>query len=115
MQLCSVADLDPDPGSGLSIPNHLSESLETVFLVKLLKFFYADADRGLGIRDRGSGIFSSGILSSLDPGSGILSSLDPGSGILSSLDPGSGILSSLGPGSGILSSLDPGWKKLDPG
>jgi hypothetical protein len=34
-------------GSGMNNPDHISESLETVFLVKILKFF--DADPGLGI------------------------------------------------------------------
>ncbi len=48
-----------DPGSGINI----SESLETIFGVKILKFFDADADP-----DSGSGsLFDSGS----DPGSGI--------------------------------------------
>jgi hypothetical protein len=34
-------------GSGMNIPDHISESLETVFWVKILKFFYADAARKL--------------------------------------------------------------------
>jgi hypothetical protein len=52
----SVADLVPfdpwirDPGwvknQGMKIPNHISESLETIFWVKILKFFDADADPG---------------------------------------------------------------------
>jgi hypothetical protein len=29
-------------GSGMNNPNHISESLETIFWVKTLKFFYAD-------------------------------------------------------------------------
>jgi hypothetical protein len=29
-------------GSGIYKPNHISESLETIFLVKILKFFDAD-------------------------------------------------------------------------
>jgi hypothetical protein len=33
-------------GSRMSIPNHISESLEKIFWVKLLKFFFADADPG---------------------------------------------------------------------
>jgi hypothetical protein len=31
-------DLDPESGSGLNIPDHISESLETIFWVKILKF-----------------------------------------------------------------------------
>ena len=40
---------DPDPGSGsrMNIPGHISESLETIFWVKILKFFDADADPGI--------------------------------------------------------------------
>jgi hypothetical protein len=54
--LCSVADPDPGfgafltPGSGMGKkfrnrddnPDHISESLETIFWVKILKFFDAD-------------------------------------------------------------------------
>ncbi len=40
-------------------PNHISESLETVFWVKILKFFDADLYPGSDIRDL------------FDPGSGI--------------------------------------------
>jgi hypothetical protein len=29
-------------GSGMNIPDHISESLETIFLVEILKFFDAD-------------------------------------------------------------------------
>jgi hypothetical protein len=36
-------------GSGMNIPDHISESLETIFGLKILKFFDADLD--------GSGIF----------------------------------------------------------
>jgi hypothetical protein len=36
-------------GSGMNNPDHISESLETIFCVKILKFF--DADPGSGIRD----------------------------------------------------------------
>ncbi len=35
-----------DPGSGLNNPDHISESLETIFWVKILKFFDADSDPG---------------------------------------------------------------------
>jgi hypothetical protein len=40
-----VKNLDPDPGSGsgMNNPDHISESLETIFWVKMLKFFYADS------------------------------------------------------------------------
>jgi hypothetical protein len=34
-------------GSGMNNPDHISESLETIFWVKILKFF--DADPGSGI------------------------------------------------------------------
>jgi hypothetical protein len=33
----------------MNIPDHFSESLETVFRVKILKFFDADPDPGSGI------------------------------------------------------------------
>jgi hypothetical protein len=39
-------------------PDHISESLETIFLVKMLKFFYADPGWkkfGSGIRDKHPG------------------------------------------------------------
>jgi hypothetical protein len=36
----------------MNIPDHFSESVETVFfLLKILKFFDADPDPGSGIRD----------------------------------------------------------------
>jgi hypothetical protein len=48
-------------GSGMKISDHIFESLETIFLVKILKFFDTDAepdphsgnhfDPGSGIRD----------------------------------------------------------------
>jgi hypothetical protein len=40
----------------MNIPNHISESLETIFWIKILKFFDADPDQG------------SEIISTLDPG-----------------------------------------------
>jgi hypothetical protein len=48
--LTSVADpgpLDPGSGSGMNNLDHSSESLKTIFWVKMLKFF--DADPGSGI------------------------------------------------------------------
>jgi hypothetical protein len=36
-------------GSGMNSPDHISESLETIFWVKILKFFVSDADPGLEI------------------------------------------------------------------
>jgi hypothetical protein len=47
---------DPDPGSRseMNNPDHNSESLETIFLVKILKFFDVDLGSGMGknrIRD----------------------------------------------------------------
>jgi len=38
---------DPGSVSGMNNPDHISESLETIFWVKILKFF--DADPGSGI------------------------------------------------------------------
>jgi hypothetical protein len=38
----------PRSGSGMNIPGHISESLETNFYVKILKFFDADMDPGSG-------------------------------------------------------------------
>jgi hypothetical protein len=69
----SVADSDPrsgaflTPGSGvckksgsgsrMNNPDHISESLGTIFWVKLLKFFYADPGSGMEkIRIRESGM-----------------------------------------------------------
>jgi hypothetical protein len=47
-------------GSGMDNPNHISESLETIFWVKILEFF--DADPGsIHIRNPGWKIFESGI------------------------------------------------------
>jgi hypothetical protein len=45
------------------IPDHFSQSLETVFRTKILKFFDADQDPGPGISDPG--------WKNSDPGSGI--------------------------------------------
>jgi hypothetical protein len=59
---------DPDPGSGMYLPDHISESLETIFWVKILKFFDTDADP------------DPGIFLTLDPG---WKNSDPGSAILS--------------------------------
>jgi hypothetical protein len=55
--------------SGMNIPDHISESLETIFCVKILKFFDADADPGSGnLFDPGSRIRDR---KNSDPGSGI--------------------------------------------
>jgi hypothetical protein len=46
-------------GSGMNILNHISESLETIFGVKILIFFDVDADanpRSVILFDPGSGI-----------------------------------------------------------
>jgi hypothetical protein len=32
--------------SGMNIPDHISESLETIFRLRILKFFYSDPDPG---------------------------------------------------------------------
>jgi hypothetical protein len=65
------------------IPDHISESLETSFWVKILKFFDANT-----YPDPGSGnLFDPGSGNLFDPGSGIGDgkNSDPESGIL---DPG---------------------------
>ena len=50
-------------GSGMNIPDHISESFETIFWVKILKFFDADAGSGIFLtRDPGWKRFESGIL-----------------------------------------------------
>jgi hypothetical protein len=38
---------DPEPGSRMDNPDHISESVETMFLVKILKLFYADPGYGM--------------------------------------------------------------------
>jgi hypothetical protein len=56
-------------GSGMNNPDHVSESLETIFGVKILKFFEADPGSGMEkirIRDRRWKKFGSGI-NILDP------------------------------------------------
>jgi hypothetical protein len=61
----SVADPDPGSGafltagSGMNKPDHISEGLETIFWLKILKFF--DADPGSEMRDPGWKKFGSGI------------------------------------------------------
>ena len=45
---------EEESGSGMNIPDHISESLETIFWVKILKFF--DADRAPGWNKFGSGM-----------------------------------------------------------
>jgi hypothetical protein len=74
----SVADPDPDPnpgsgmgkksrsGSGMNITDHISESLETIYGLKILNFFDMDPDPGSWIQnlfDSESGMekFESGI------------------------------------------------------
>jgi hypothetical protein len=47
---------DPGSGSGMNIMDHVSESLETIVGVKILKFFDADPGSGkekIRIRDQG--------------------------------------------------------------
>jgi hypothetical protein len=49
---------DPGSGSEMNILDHISESLETIFWVKIFEFFDADADPGsrmekIRIRDPG--------------------------------------------------------------
>jgi hypothetical protein len=50
-----VKNQDQDPGSEMNIPDHISESLETSFWVKILKFFDADLDPGI-LFDPGTGM-----------------------------------------------------------
>jgi hypothetical protein len=47
-------NLDPESGSGMNNPGHISESLEPIFWVKILEFF--DVDPGAGMEKIGSGI-----------------------------------------------------------
>ncbi len=61
---------NPGSGFGMNIPDHFSESLETFFGLKILKFFDADLDPGFGI-------FST--MDLFDPGSWIWDLFDPGS------------------------------------
>ncbi len=54
-----VLFLPSDLGSefAINIPDHISESLEIIFWIKILKFFDVDADPGSGkLFDSGSGI-----------------------------------------------------------
>jgi hypothetical protein len=45
-----VKSNDPESGSGMKNPDHISEILETIFfLVKILKFFDADPGSGMEI------------------------------------------------------------------
>jgi hypothetical protein len=58
----SAMNKNPEPGSGMNIPDHISESLETIFGLKLLEFFDAypgsrtekNSDPGLASRIRSS-------------------------------------------------------------
>ncbi len=65
-----VKNQEPDPGSRMNIPNHISESLENIFGFKILTFFDADPDPSeiKNLFDPGSGMekFGSGI-NILDP------------------------------------------------
>jgi hypothetical protein len=42
--------MEKKSGSGMNNSDHISESLETIFWVKILKFF--DADQGTGIEKK---------------------------------------------------------------
>ncbi len=51
-----VKNQDPDPGSGMNNPDHISESLKTIFWVQILYYFDADPGSGMekiGFRDPG--------------------------------------------------------------
>ncbi len=59
-----VKNLDPGSGTGMNNPDHISESLNTFFWVKILKFFVVDLGSGMGkirIRDPGWEKVGSGI------------------------------------------------------
>ncbi len=59
-----IRDTDPGSGSGINNTGHISESLETIFLVKIIKFFDADLGSGMEkilIRDPGWKKLESGI------------------------------------------------------
>jgi hypothetical protein len=50
--------MDKKSGSEMNNPDHISESLETIFWVKILKFFDADPGTGMEkirIRDKNPG------------------------------------------------------------
>jgi hypothetical protein len=47
-------------GSGMNIPEHIIERIETIFWVKILKFFVADP--GSGMEKFGSGIRNTGMV-----------------------------------------------------
>ncbi len=68
-------------GSGMNNPDHISESLETIFWFKIIKFF--DADPGSGMEKFGSGMEKIRIRDGKNPG--------PGSGI-NNVYPGSATL-----------------------
>jgi hypothetical protein len=52
----------------MNITDHISESFETIFGLKLLKFFDADLDRGFrNLFDPGSGIWDGKIRNIPDP------------------------------------------------
>jgi hypothetical protein len=67
---------DPGSGSGMNILDHISESLETIFWLKMLKFFDADAVPVSGnlffILDQGSGMENIRIRDNKHPGSATL-------------------------------------------
>jgi hypothetical protein len=48
-------DLDQGCRSGMNISDHLSESLETIFCLKILTFFDVDPNPGSGIWDKHPG------------------------------------------------------------
>jgi hypothetical protein len=54
-----VKNQDPGSESGMNNPDHISESLETIFWAKILEFFGADPGSGrekIRIQDLGSGM-----------------------------------------------------------
>jgi hypothetical protein len=80
-------------GSGMSNPDHISESLGTIFWVKILKLIYVDPGSGMEkIRNRNG--------KNSDTGSGI-NIPDPQHCFYSFADPSFGAFLTPGPGSGI--------------
>jgi hypothetical protein len=63
---------DPDPGAGMNSPENFPKSLETVFWVKIFKFFYTDPDPRSGSKSR---------IRDPDPISRVRDLLDPEPGI----------------------------------
>jgi hypothetical protein len=53
--MCKNQDPEPGSGPGMNIPDHISKSIETIFWVKIIKFFDADPESE-NLFDPGSGM-----------------------------------------------------------